>query len=69
MSRIKPGDSVNIMTCEHGFLMFGGLPYIEMVKTIKEEIERRTGAYDIRTKVSYVPILPVRATKSLTSTN
>ena len=28
MSRIKPGDSVNIMTCEHGFLMFGGLPYI-----------------------------------------
>ena len=51
MSRIKPGDSVNIMTCEHGFLMFGGLPYIEMVKTIKEEIERRTGAYDIRTKV------------------
>ena len=25
MSRIKPGDSVNIMTCEHGFLMFGGL--------------------------------------------
>ena len=26
MSRIKPGESVNIMTCEHGILMFGGLP-------------------------------------------
>ena len=51
MSMIKPGDSVNILTCEHGFLMFGGRPYIEMVKVIQEEIERRTGAYDIRTKI------------------
>ena len=31
--------------------MFGGLPYIEMIKTIKEEIERRTGAYDICVKI------------------
>lgn len=51
MSMIKPGDTVNILTCEHGFLMFGGLPYVEMVKTIKEEIEKRTGAYEISVKV------------------
>lgn len=51
MSKIKPGDSVNILTCEHGFLMMGGVPYIEMIKEIKRVVEERTGAFDIRVKL------------------
>ena len=51
MSKIKPTDSLNIVTCEHGYLMFGGLPYIEMIKTIIDEVEKRTGCVDITVKV------------------
>lgn len=51
MSHIKPTDSLGIVTCEHGYLMFGGLPYIEMIKTIIEVVEERTGCHDITVKV------------------
>lgn len=51
MSMIKPGDTVNILTCEHGFLMFGGLPYVEMIKTIQDVVKERTGCYDICVKI------------------
>ncbi|MCR4442993.1 MAG: hypothetical protein QHH10_11670 [Peptococcaceae bacterium] len=47
-SRIKPGDSVNILTSHHGFTIAGGRPFAEMLKTIKDEVQARTGATDIR---------------------
>lgn len=48
MSKIKPGDSVNILASHHGFTLYGGDAYAEMLKTIKDVIEERTGASDIR---------------------
>jgi hypothetical protein len=43
MSMIKPEHKVNVLSCEHGFYMFGGAAYIEMLKTIKRVVEDRTG--------------------------
>ncbi len=43
MSMIKPEHTVNILSCEHGFSIFGGGPYVEMIKTIKRVVEERTG--------------------------
>lgn len=51
MDMIKPGDSVNILGSHHGFTLFGGAAYAEMLKTLKDEIESRTGAKDIRLRV------------------
>lgn len=51
LSSIKPGDSVNILSCEHGFLIMGGKPYVEMIRTMKKVVEERTGAYNIRVKL------------------
>jgi len=48
MSKIKPGDSVNILASHHGFTLYGGEPYAEMLRTIKDVIAERTGATDIR---------------------
>jgi hypothetical protein len=48
MSRIKPGDSVNVLASHHGFTLLGGEPYAEMLKAIKDVIVRRTGCTDIR---------------------
>jgi len=47
-SRIKPGDSINILASHHGFTLLGGGPYAEMLKTIKDEVVAQTGATDIR---------------------
>jgi hypothetical protein len=46
--RIKPGDSVNILASHHGFTIAGGKPYAEMLRTIRDEVERVTGTKDIR---------------------
>jgi hypothetical protein len=43
MGMIKPEHTVNILSCEHGFSIFGGAPYVEMLKTIKRVVEERTG--------------------------
>ncbi len=51
MSMIKPHHSVNILGSHHGFTILGGEPYAEMLKTIKDVIERKTGAKNIRLKV------------------
>lgn len=51
MSSIKPDDTINLVCCEHGFLMFGGDPYVQMLKTIKKYVEERTGNYHIRLKL------------------
>lgn len=48
MSMIKPGQSVNILASHHGFTLLGGQPYAEMLKAIRDEIEKRTGITDIR---------------------
>lgn len=48
MSSIRPDDIININCCEHGFLMFGGVPYVRMLKTLKKVVEERTGNYNIR---------------------
>ena len=48
MSRIKPEHSVNVCSSHHGFTLLGGDPYAEMLKTIRDVIEERTGCKDIR---------------------
>src|SRR5690606_28797759 len=35
--------SINILCSEHGFGILGGFAYAEMIKTIKDVIEERTG--------------------------
>jgi hypothetical protein len=41
LSRIQPGDSVNILASHHGFSLYGGEPYAEMIRSIRDEVERR----------------------------
>lgn len=48
MSMIKPDHSVNICASHHGFTLLGGLPYAEMLKTLRDVIAERTGCEDIR---------------------
>lgn len=48
LERIQPGDSVNILASHHGFSIYGGDAYAEMIRTIRDEVERRTGTRDIR---------------------
>ncbi|MBU2551610.1 MAG: hypothetical protein KKB20_24580 [Proteobacteria bacterium] len=43
MSMIRPEDSVNLLCSEHGFSILGGQPYAEMLRTIKDTVETRTG--------------------------
>jgi len=51
MSMIEPGHTVNVVSCEHGFSMMGGKPYAEMLKTIKDVVQERTGCEKIRLRV------------------
>ena len=48
MSMIKPEDSVNVLASHHGFTLFGGEPYAELLKVIKDVVEERTGSKNIR---------------------
>jgi len=48
MTKIKPGDSVNVLSSHHGFTLFGGEPYAELLKAIKDVVEEKTGCTDIR---------------------
>ncbi|MEW6622334.1 MAG: hypothetical protein AB1420_04240 [Bacillota bacterium] len=48
MSMIKPDHSVNILASHHGFTLLGGEPYAEVLKTIRDVIEKRTGTDSIR---------------------
>jgi hypothetical protein len=47
-SKIKPGKTVNILASHHGFTLLGGKPYAEMLRTIKDIIERETQAKEVR---------------------
>jgi hypothetical protein len=48
MTKIKRGDSVNILASHHGFTLLGGTPYAEMLKITRDVIEERTGTEEIR---------------------
>jgi hypothetical protein len=48
LSVIKPGSTVNILASHHGFTFLGGKPYAEMLRTIKDVVERETGAKEVR---------------------
>lgn len=52
MDRIRPGDKVNILSSQYGFQIMGGEAYTEMIKTIKEMVEERTGCRNIRLRVT-----------------
>ena len=53
MEMIKRDDTVNLCCSEHGFSIMGGKPYVEMLKTIKEVVEQKTGNKNIRLRVGY----------------
>lgn len=48
MSMIKPKDKVNILASHHGFTLYGGGPYAEMLRTLHDVVQERTGAKRIR---------------------
>lgn len=48
MSMIKPHDSVNILASHHGFTLLGGEAYAEMLHTIRDAVQERTGTDNIR---------------------
>jgi hypothetical protein len=51
MSKIRHRDSVNILSDEHGFFIVGGEPYAEMIRTIRDVVQERTGCNNIRLRV------------------
>jgi len=48
MSMIKPNDSINILASHHSFVLMGGEPYAELIRTVKDVVQKRTGVKDIR---------------------
>lgn len=48
LSKIKPGSTVNILASHHGFTFLRGMPYAEMLRTIKDVIESETKAKEVR---------------------
>lgn len=52
MDMIRPKDTVNILSSQYGFQMMGGEPYAEMIRTIKDVVEERTGCKNIRLRVA-----------------
>jgi hypothetical protein len=51
MDMIKKNDTINLCCSEHGFCIMGGEAYVEMLKTIKEVVEERTGNKNIRLRI------------------
>ncbi|MCL1839126.1 MAG: hypothetical protein FWG47_07455, partial [Propionibacteriaceae bacterium] len=52
MSMIQERSTVNILVSQYGFMIMGGYAYREMVRAIKETVERRTGCKHIRLRVT-----------------
>jgi hypothetical protein len=52
MKMIQSGDSVNLLCSEHGFYLLEGDHYSEMLKTIRDVVEKRTGCTNIRLRVA-----------------
>lgn len=51
MSRIKPENTVNIVCNEHIFSLMGDA-YAEMIRTIKDTVEQRTGCKKLRLRLA-----------------
>jgi hypothetical protein len=47
-SKIQSGHKVNILASHHGFTFLEGKPYAEMLRTIKDVVERETQAKEVR---------------------
>jgi hypothetical protein len=47
LTKIHAGDSVNILASHHGFSIYGGEAYAEMIRTIRDELVRRCGTEEI----------------------
>ena len=43
LRKIQPDDSVNILGSSHGFTIYGGEAYVEMIRTLRDEVEQRCG--------------------------
>jgi len=52
MGMIQTQHTVNLLCSEHGFLILGGEPYAEMLRTIRDVVEERTGCKNIRLRVA-----------------
>lgn len=52
MDMIKPRNTVNILGSQYGFMIMGGYAYREMIRTIKEVVEERTGCKNIRLRIA-----------------
>jgi hypothetical protein len=51
MGMIRPGDKVNVLCCEHSFIIQGGEPYAEIIRATKDVVKERTGCEDIRLRI------------------
>jgi hypothetical protein len=49
---IKERDTVNILSSQYGFQLMGGDAYAEMLRTIKDVVEKKTGCKNIRLRVA-----------------
>ncbi|MEW6671678.1 MAG: hypothetical protein AB1427_08235 [Thermodesulfobacteriota bacterium] len=47
LEKVQPGDSVNILASHHGFSIYGGESYAEMIRVVRDEIARRCGTQKI----------------------
>jgi len=47
-SKITKDSTVNILASHHGFTFMGGQPYSEMLRTIKDIVESKTSAREVR---------------------
>ncbi len=52
MDMIRARDTVNILCTEHGGSIMGGHAYAEMLRTIKDVVQARTGCANIRLRVA-----------------
>lgn len=52
MSMIKEKSTVNILASQYGFMIMGGYAYKEVIRTIKEVVEERTGCKRVRLRVA-----------------
>lgn len=52
MDMIRPGHTVNILSSQYGFHLMGGEAYAEMLRTIKDTVQERTGCRCISLRVS-----------------
>ena len=51
MEKIQPDDTVNILCCEHSFIIMEGEPYAEIIRTTRDVVKERTGCENIRLRI------------------